>query len=382
MSYNLLHFPTGTNIDRTGDLTYILNTYQPDIFMACEIESAAGSDTILNHCLGTQNYAGAYFTYNHSGSQYQLQQMLYYNRHKFELVNETYLITYIRDINHYTLKLLTQDNTDEIFIDIYVAHLKASNSQSDIDTRRDMVQVLVNDLQNIPPGHFVIFAGDFNLYTSDEPAYQLMTDANNVIVFKDPVDRAGSWHNNATFKDIDTQATHSTSDNDYVGGGIDDRFDFIMLSENLINSPVLHYVDGTYAAYGNNGNCFNKSIISSYCDGSTYDYTLRSHLYNMSDHLPVVLELETPVALNMPVFESQLFKINEGHVIQNALSVSGGDINHFDLCIYDSAGQQLIQKSDYRNNQLINFSNFTPGVYFLQINTPKYHQVIKFVKTD
>ncbi len=381
MSYNLLHYPTGTNIDRKDDLRYILNHYQPDIFMACEVEDATGADEILNYCLGTQDYAGAYFTYNHSGSQYPLQQMLYYNRHKFELVNETYLVTYVRDINHYTLKLLTQDVSDDIYLDIYVGHLKAS--QSDTIARRDMVQVLVNDLQNIPTGHFVVFAGDFNLYNASEPAYQLMTNQSNAVVFKDPVNREGSWHNNYNFRDIDTQATHSVSENDYVGGGIDDRFDFIMLSENLMNSPVLHYVTGTYAAYGNNGNCFNKAITSSYCNGSTYDYTLRSHLYNMSDHLPVVLSLETPASLDTPIVEKNLFKINEGTMINDYLSISSGEMYEtFEISIYNTTGQLIKQILNYKTNEPVNFSNFTTGVYFLQIDTGQKHQVIKFVKTD
>ncbi|HFX18008.1 MAG TPA: T9SS type A sorting domain-containing protein [Flavobacteriales bacterium] len=383
MTYNLLHFPSGTNIqDRKEDLRYILNDYQPDIFMVCELEDADGADQILNYCLGTTDYDAAYFTQNHSGSGYPLQQMLYFNKHKFELVNETYLVTYIRDINHYTLKLKTPNPDDEIFMDVYVAHLKASSGTDNERKRKDMVQVLVDDLVNIPNNHFVIFAGDFNLYSSYEPAYQLMTNPNNAVVFKDPVNRPGSWHNNTQFADLDTQSTHTVSDNDYVGGGLDDRFDFIMMSENLFNNPVLKYLPGTYKAYGNNGHCFNLAITNSSCDSPEYDSTLRNHLYRMSDHLPVVASLETPVTLASPYYTTNTFRLDQGNMVEQSLSISSDALPQFDINIYNMAGQKVLQKNNYEAGEQIDFDTYKNGIYFLEINSPQYHQVIKFVKAD
>jgi len=389
MSYNLLHYPTGTNIDRKDDLRYVLNAYQPDILMACEIENPTGANEVLNYCLGTQNYEATYFTYNHSGSHYHLQQMMYFNKHKFELVSEAYLVTNVRDINHYTLKLRTADATNQIYIDVYVAHLKAganaansgNNNTSDEDSRRDMVQIFVDDLQNIPSDHFVIFAGDFNLYGSNEPAYQKILDPNNDIVMKDPINRSGNWHNNYNFKDIDTQSTHSLSQNSYVGGGLDDRFDFIMMSENLINSPVLHYVSGTYSSYGNNGTCFNKAINSTYCAGSTYDATMRNHLYITSDHLPVVASLETPVALGINDIDLPSFTINEGSLIHQTMSIHTNN-QLIILQIYNSLGQKIQHIENYRSDQIINTSFLSNGLYYLKIQSGQTQQTIKFVKAD
>ena len=381
MSYNLLGYPSATGTDRKDELRYILNSYQPDIFMACEVEDSAGADEILDYCLGTQDYDSSYFTYNHSDS-YHLQQMIYFNKHKFELVNETYLVTYIRDINHYTLKLKTATPSDALYIDVYVGHLKAGNYNNDPQVREDMVNVLINDLHNIPAGHYVIFAGDFNLYSSNEAAYQNLINPNNAVVFHDPVDRVGSWHNNINFKDIDTQSTHSTSENNFVGGGLDDRFDFILLSDNLMNSPALHYVSGSYAAYGNNGTCFNKAINSSYCQGSTYDLTLRQHLYNMSDHLPVVLRLETPITLDIEVLSSTTeFTLKEGNLIHSDLHILSGEKQQLSVMIYNTAGQLILQQKKYTVGDAVNVSGWAPGVYYLYLQTNKTQQVIKFVKT-
>ncbi len=384
MSYNLLHYPTGTGTDRKDDLKYILDSYQPDIFMACEIEDGTGADEILDYCLGTEHYSDSYFTYNHSGS-YHLQQMLYYNHHKFELTHETYLLTYIRDINHYTLKLKTSNGSPEVYIEVYVAHLKASGGTDNEDIREDMVNVLLDDLHNIPADHFVIFGGDFNLYSSDEPAYQALMDATNAVVLKDPINRPGSWHNNYDFRDIQTQSTHSASEsNSYVGGGIDDRFDFLLISENLTTSPLLYYVSDSYAAYGNNGTCFNKAITSSYCNGGNYDFSLRSHLYQMSDHLPVVMTLETTASLSSELWaiDSKLFYINGTNPVHQYLNIGGAVPDAVQVKIYAISGQQIKSIPVYHLGEPIDLLDLETGIYFVSVTYQNQNQILKFVKTD
>ena len=387
MSYNLLHFPTGTTYDRTDDLRYILDSYQPDIFMVCELESDTGSDMILNNCLNYNGdlYRGASFRENESSNYRDLQQMLYYNRQKFELTYETSLLTQIRDINHYVLKMRNVDQTNTpVYIDIYVAHLKASGGTDNELTRANMVQVFTDDLQNIPPDHYVIFAGDFNLYSSSEPAYQKIIDNTNAIIMHDPANSPGSWHNNYDFRALHTQATHSQSNNIFVGGGIDDRFDFIMISDNMLNDPVLHYVDDTYKSYGNNGNCFNKAVTNSDCDSAEYDFTLRTHLYNMSDHLPVVMKLETNQTINLDVASYE--PVSAYHVVpnlvRNRLKISGKENSILQLSIFDSTGKQVISLPAYQTFTEIGTDFLRPGVYFIRIQENNQVQTLKFVKTD
>ncbi len=382
MSYNLLQYPSGTGGDRSDELYYILHRYQPDIFMACEIENNTAADEILYYCLSAQNYAAASFSYNHSGNYY-LQQMLYYNKQKFDLVNETYLTTYVRDINHYTLKLKSDNPADNIYLDVYVVHLKAGNYNNDPQIRDDMVQVLINDLPNIPADHFVIVAGDFNLYSANEPAYQDLLDSGNAVVLNDPVNRPGYWHNNANFKDIMTQSTHAVSSNNFVGGGLDDRFDFILLSDNLMSSPVLHYLGGSYAAFGNNGTCFNSSIISPDCQGPTYDDTLRQHLYNMSDHLPVVLTLETPVSLDVDdANDEPAFRLAGANPVHSGFRIVSATKGPVEFSVYDTTGQLIKTFENYHNSDFVNVSDWPAGVYLLKVKDVKNQQLIKFVKAN
>jgi endonuclease/exonuclease/phosphatase family metal-dependent hydrolase len=382
MSYNLLHYPTGTGIDRKDDLRYIVNDYQPDIFVVCELEDYTGADEIINYCLQTPDnrYEAASFTPNHSGSHYALQQMLYYNSQKFELINETYLTTYVRDINHYTLKLRTQTPDT---IDVYVAHLKASGGTTNENERLDMVNVMTNDLQNIPSSHFVIFAGDFNLYNSDESAYQEMIDPTNAVVLKDPINLLGNWHNNYNIREYVTQSTHSASGSDYVGGGLDDRFDFIMLSENLINNSHLQYLNNSYKSYGNNGNCFNDAINDNSCAGSDYSTELRNHLFTMSDHLPVVLTLES----NQSLAISEELLTNKCHIIgsnivKEQIRIFTDNFKPVLVEVYNSLGQSIIQISDYKSNETINISTLHKGMYLIRLQYENNIKILKFVKTD
>ena len=71
---------------------------------------------------------------------------------------------------------------------------------------------------------------------------------------------------------------------------MDDRFDFIFISEDLISGEdgVL-YLENSYLAEGQDGNHFNQSVN----DGlnSSVSQEIADALYYMSDHLPVSMSL-------------------------------------------------------------------------------------------
>ncbi|MCF0206477.1 MAG: hypothetical protein HUK15_03520, partial [Bacteroidales bacterium] len=137
-----------------------------------------------------------------------------------------------------------------------------------------------------------IVCGDFNIYAASEPAFQKLVNPSYLpIAFYDPVNKMGDWNNNWNFAEVHTQSTRSGNGDDcFSGGGMDDRFDFILMSGSIINGTKgITYSDGSYWAVGQDGNRFNGSI------NSPSNYSLPSDvvsaLYNMSDHLPVVAEL-------------------------------------------------------------------------------------------
>jgi len=392
MSYNLLDFPEQLPNPRENYLKNIINDIQPDIFMVCELENETGADLILNTSLATTDnrYARAAFVGNQSSTYQGIQQLVFYNSHKLELTNQTEVITVVRDINHYTFKLKTVDvATNPIFLEVYVAHLKASQGITNENKRAEMAQDFTSSLGRIPSNHFVIIGGDFNLYTNTELAYQELLDNTNAIVMVDPINRSGSWHNNSNYIDIHTQATHISSfysdgSNSYgAGGGLDDRFDFILMSKNLQTSTDLHYVTGSYKSYGNNGNCFNKRINDVSCTG-TFSQTIRDNLYNMSDHLPVVMQLETPqntLAVNEQTLLQSVVFIR-GNLIENWLELKVNP--HFksnSLNVYNSLGQTVLHKIIGTTNTLkYNVAHLEPGVYYIKFDTQSTVKPLKFIK--
>ena len=390
MFYNLLNYPTAPPQNRSNILKDILNAYQPDIFMVCELETEQAAEDILTNSLSeiNKNYERAVFITNQSSNNTysNLQQELFFNADYFTLVQQEEITTYIRDINHYTLQLNSLDNTNPVYLEIYVTHLKASQGTTYEQTRLEMVEQFTASLNSLNPNSYVIFAGDFNFYTSNESGYQKILDNTNHVIMKDVLNLNNtlqSWHTNYNFKEIHTQATRTSNSefNGYgAGGGLDDRFDFITFSENILSNSAINYVTGSYKSYGNNGNCYNKRIDDASCTG-TFDFTLRSNLYLMSDHLPVVAEIESANTLSIDSFNNALlsFKFLNGNTVSNQLNFSvNNNMIGKELHIFNSIGQQVVNYKLSNTNNSVDTSFLAKGVYYIQIQN--ISKSIKFVK--
>ncbi|MDC8004619.1 T9SS type A sorting domain-containing protein [Aureisphaera galaxeae] len=386
MFYNLLEFPEGQAAwNRELLLREIINTYEPDILMVCELQSQEGADEILEVSLndGEVVYTAPPFVDNQSGGA-DLQQLVFYREDKFQLLQTDIIVTNVRDINRYELQLNTANgDVDPVVLDLYVSHLKASQGGENELLRLGMVTDFTDTLGDLDPNSYVIFAGDLNLYTSTEPAYIELLDDTNPIVLVDPISTPGSWSSNEDFTAVHTQSTRVSSGpfGTGAGGGLDDRFDFILMSENMETDPKLRYVPDTYLAYGNNGNCFNLSINNTGCTG-TFGSSLRSNLYNMSDHLPVVMELETnqEIVLNGTDFvaESPLEITNTWVESNLRLIIRSNEVK--DLLIYDMLGKKMMQLPiETTGEKLLDLSHFPSGVYLLTTSQNNFYP-IKLIK--
>jgi endonuclease/exonuclease/phosphatase family metal-dependent hydrolase len=395
MFYNLLYYPSGDPQDREDTLKDILDIYQPDIFTVCELETEAGADEILTQSIQSSrpNFARAAFVSNQSdpNPDNQLNQMVYYNTDMFTLESQQTHLTYIRDIMQYTLLLKTEDQaTNPIKIEYFVVHFKSSDGTTNKAIRLDMANVFTAVLEDLDPNAYVVFSGDFNLYTSSEPAYQEILDPTNAIVMIDPINDNSSlqsWSNDTpTYTAMHTQATRVNQQNgNGAFSGLDDRFDFSFVSENLIGGSELFYVDGSYDAYGNNKNCYNLDINDASCTG-TYSQSLRDDLYIMSDHLPVVMELQTPQnLLAVDEFSSENnLRILGSNLIDNNVSLYiSPSLFNSDLYIYNQLGQIVKTVETSTSNQiLVDVSNFPTSVYVIKSATKKFINPIKFVKIN
>ena len=392
MAYNLYRFPVMPPANRETILKDILDTYHPDLFMVCELVNEDGANRILytslNNNGATQLYMQAPFVPTQSDTADPLQQTVFYNSQKLLLINQQTYPTTVRDINHYTFLLNTDDAlTDSIFIDAFVTHLKSSEGPANRELRLEMVDTFLNHLASVPHNHYVLFAGDFNFYSAyNETAYQAIVNPNNPIVMEDPIHAPGKWSDNDSFKTIHTQATRLSSAGFGTGGasgGLDDRFDYIMMSENLAQAGKLQYINGSYKAYGNNGNCFNNRVDAYDCDGE-YSLALRQNLYNMSDHLPVVMQLKTSqhfVGISNINTPASIQLLN-GNIISDRLEININEqsVSIGEFRLYNNLGQ-TIQVNISQQGSRISFdcSTLHPGIYYLKYRG-KQQEVFKVIK--
>lgn len=316
VSYNLLNFPDGRNDcgtsnvqvpNRTDSLRKTLNYLKPDIFVACEIQYEAACDSILTRSLnvfGESAYQRAPFTGNTSGAN-DLHNMLFYNTQKLILKEQRIIPTSVRDINQYILYVIDPtlpQHHDTCFIEVFMCHLKAGSATADQNERAQQTQILRGILDGRPADRHLFVCGDMNTYRSSEPCYQNLTTGGTSYL-KDPVNSPGNWNSNASFAAIHTQSPRSNGLFDCGStGGLDDRFDHILVSQNVMSgSLLLQYQTNSYKSVGNDGNHYNQSLLSG--SNSQFPDSVVRALYYTSDHLPVKLDalvtLPTSDGLNL-----------------------------------------------------------------------------------
>ena len=232
----------------------------------------------------------------------------------------------------------------------------------------------------------MILGGDLNLYTQSEPAFQELIDPTNNITFVDPANRIGSWSNNLVYLDVFTQSTRTQTGLGGAIGGFDDRFDFIMTSENMLSNPDLFYVSDSYQVYGNNGNtnCYNQAINSSNCSGALFNATIRDALHDMSDHLPVTAEFQTNEALlsTETVVLNYGAKLIPANIVDEKVRLEifmlGNSVD--EIVIYNVYGQQMHRES-LRGRGSIEFdvSGWSSGIYYIGFSNQSI-KPLKFIR--
>ncbi|WP_299129232.1 hypothetical protein [uncultured Winogradskyella sp.] len=394
MFYNLLNYPLEDAVpNREEDLEFILSEYQPDLFLVCELNNSTGANNVLNITKSaiTPDFEMATYVSNTSddasGDQNDLQNQLYYNSNKFILQEEIIVPTDLRDFNVYKLKInAINQSTNPVELYVVVCHLKASSGAENAQRRFNMVLELDTFLNTLPTNSNVLLGGDLNLYTGTEPAFQQLLQDTNNITFADPVNRVGNWNNNPNFVDVFTQSTRTQSGFGGTRGGFDDRFDFILTSENMLSTSNITYVPDSYVVYGNNGlsSCYNRRINSSDCgnENSEFSFAIRDALHNFSDHLPVTLSLQANITLSNAAEIVKLPNV----FLENTLIDSELRLNFTaplpatnNVYIYNQMGQKIETLSITNNVQLrYNTSHLSNGVYVLGFSESNIRP-IKFV---
>ena len=386
MQYNLLNYGNVTSyctvtnnsyLDKEPYLRTLVQYIKPDIFTVNEL----GSSTFIHQRLldsvmnknSVKQYGKADYI-NTNGSD--LVNMLYYNKAKIVYVDAQSIQNTVRDIVLYRLYYkspnLAQDH-DTAWINCIVAHLKSSNNADGRNKRDIMTDSAMKYLTEYNYKGNYMFMGDFNVYKSSEQGYKNLVEYSDVNYrFIDPINTPGKWNNNSSYASVHTQSTHSSGNGCAAGGGLDDRFDFILISKDIKEgNKHITYKANSYKAIGNDGNHFNKSI--NYGTNNSVPANVLDALYNHSDHLPIVLKLEIDNTV------SSIGNIAANNLIVNYqnpidgvldLSIKSDNTGQRTIEIWSITGQLVVSKIVSGNNINTNISleNFANGMYVLKIN--------------
>lgn len=338
MYYNLLNYPSSTP-ERSDTLRKIVQYVKPDLFLVNELQSNTGANLILANSLnqwGTSYYQKAAFI---NGPD--TDNMLFYNSDKFGLISQQVIPTVLRDINEYVLYYKDPNisaSSDTIYFYMYSLHLKAGTNEAaqrniESTTLRNFLDSKVN-IENVFVG------GDFNFYNeSTEPGYTTI-QASAILELKDPIFAAGDWHNNASYAYLHTQSTRTSDLGDGSWGGMDDRFDMIFVSDDVLSGiHGIDYIPNTYKALGQDGLRFNQSINSP-TNNSVPDSVSSALLY-MSDHLPVIMEIDVNYTTNS-ISELNLNTIKLIYNSDKNSLVINNEIKDFNFMLYSIPGQEIL----------------------------------------
>jgi endonuclease/exonuclease/phosphatase family metal-dependent hydrolase len=301
MHYNLLFYGQDNCRSLSDKNTYfqnIFNYYKPDVITANElVPSKQNANSIRNNVLNTDGrtaYKRAKLT-NQANSG--IVNMLYYNSNKVGLAKQLVSNDELRDINHYKLYHKPGNltaNSDTTYFWVATMHLKAGDDGGDATLRDEMATQAMGYAQRVSATIPYLMTGDMNLQNSQEEAYQVFTDPprSEWYPFHDPLDQEGFWHDNSRFANTFTQSTRTGNLCDGgASGGMDDRFDLILISNALEQDNLEHveYVPGSYVTAGQDGNRQNGSITDP--NNNKVPDRVSISLKNFSDHLPVMLDL-------------------------------------------------------------------------------------------
>lgn len=352
-TWNLTDY--GGDASRTpGFQTAMFATYQgrsfaPDVLIVQEVSTEAAMNTfrsLMNAAAGSPgDYLAAPFT---NGPN--TDSACFYRSSRLTLLSTDVAVsasttTATRHVMRYRLRLANHSSAEASFY-LYSTHLKASDTSEDAARRGEEAVLIRNVLNQHPAGTRFIVGGDFNLYTHTEPAWTTFTAAGGTGRLYDPINRAGVWSDGASFAVVHTQSPAAN------WGGMDDRFDFLMVSDAISTGDGLAYIgdraipygsvwndpNHSYRAWGNDGLSFNQGmrIANNTMVGPVIAQGLVDSYLGTSSppHLPVFMDLQAPARAGVSSMTLNFGTVNQGAVAQLPLTVT----NIADVALWSKDG--------------------------------------------
>ncbi|MCH2134829.1 MAG: endonuclease/exonuclease/phosphatase family protein [Phycisphaerales bacterium] len=206
---------------------------------------------------------------------------------------------------------------------VYSGHLKAGNTSANQEERVFGINNILNNATEIPADSHVIICGDFNFYSANEDAYQTLISHESVIII-DPLGN-DNW-TGAGGAGKHTQSPRTISAGGLASGGLDDRFDFQVVTARMADGEGLALVELDVRSVGNDSQHYNTAINngsnSYYPSDLVRSNALADALHDASDHLPVAADYMIPATVNASMFNPDLGTIIAGATVSLTVNIA------------------------------------------------------------
>ena len=279
---------------------------------------------ILNGTNGPGGYARG--TLTPVGGVNAIMQTVIYRTNSVQLVAETQASTIntndggTRATMRYQFRPVGYNTNADFYV--YNSHLRPGDSSADSSRRGVEVTEVRSNANALGENLRAIYVGDMNFYRTNEAGWIAFTNAGNGQAF-DPINAVGNWNNNTNYLSVHTQSSR---------GPMDDRFDFQLVTDDVLSGRGFSYITNSYWAFGNTGShIFDQAINTGNAVAglnallTNYSTTQISNvldaLISLSDHLPVVADYRLPARLGVTT-NALAPRVIVGAVLTNSFAVS------------------------------------------------------------
>ncbi|MCX7874761.1 MAG: T9SS type A sorting domain-containing protein [Melioribacteraceae bacterium] len=389
MSYNILNYPNSRNSTSITSIEphykNIINKINPDLLVVVEMVQQSGVQQFLNNVLGNEFNAANVVIRSTNSSGYDGNDCaFYYKPSKVKLIESKAISARTRVISSF--KVVSNFSNDTLVI--LGVHLKANeynsadNNLLNQQKRTDAVISLRNETDKFLDGKNFLVCGDFNIFSSDEQAFQKLIDKSKPGYFIDFTNSIGNWSGDPKFSSVCT----------YSASKLDTRLDMILISQSLVDKGGIDYINNSYKIFGNDGNQFNRSVANTSNSWFFNEPSLAVSTTTASDHLPIYADFEFGVKTDIndffelpseikleqnypnPFNPTTTIKFNIGNYTNNKVSIK----------LYDVLGNEISTLvDDYKKpgSYELNFNakDLSSGVYFYKLQVGNFVQTKKMI---
>ncbi len=353
-TYNVLNYGTSNDDGRIPMYATIMQEIKPDILVCQEVVDNSLGPQFISNVLTWSSFGASPFVDGRD-----TDNQLFYDLRKLRLLTHRQIGTELRNISEYMLERFPVAGQQPDTLVVYSGHLKANNDDASAAQRGREVAAMQATASSAP---YLFFCGDLNVYSPNETAYRALTQPAMGRTFVDPL--GTSWvRNTSQHAALYTQCTRANTISGCGGGvdgGLDDRFDFILCSPQLVS----RIVPGSYSAFGNDGVPRLNSSINNPTN-QRVSSTIADALLCASDHLPVYADVilgDVPAHVHDEERQGALLR---AHFDGSTLTVSNCTPNQ-PLEIYNATGQLLHSTLVVGTEMSVQLPNLTSGIYFVK----------------